>query len=94
MGTVQVSAQSRVALVGRNGAGKSTLLKVLCGQLSGEPSTSTRSEEGCGEVWREHGHRVALVAQHHIEALQDSAHLSAVDYLLSRVRGAEGTLCC
>ena len=88
-----MSTQSRVALVGRNGAGKSTLLKLLCGQLAGDSSststpTSTRcGEEGCGEVvWREHGHRVGVVAQHHIEALQDSAHLSAVDYLLSRVR--------
>eukprot|EP00887_Chlorella_sp_A99_P007267 scaffold2.g7267.t1 len=59
--TVQVSLNSRVAVVGPNGAGKSTMIKLLTGEL--EPES--------GFVWKHPNLRVAYVAQHafhHIES--------------------------
>lgn len=58
--TLQVSLNSRVAVVGPNGAGKSTMIKLLTGEL--EPNS--------GFVWKHPNLRVAYVAQHafhHIE---------------------------
>ena len=58
--SLQVSLNSRVAVVGPNGAGKSTMIKLLTGEL---PPDS-------GTVWKHPNLRVAYVAQHafhHIE---------------------------
>ncbi|MBZ9751604.1 ATP-binding cassette domain-containing protein [Deinococcus sp. HMF7604] len=69
--SISVMDGERVALLGRNGAGKTTLLRVLTGDLTPED----------GEVWREAGLRVAILAQHHahppglsVQALVDAAH--------------------
>jgi elongation factor 3 len=62
--SVQVSLNSRVAVVGPNGAGKSTMIKLLTGEL----------EVDSGFVWKHPNLRVAYVAQHafhHIEAHLD-----------------------
>ncbi|CAM9586740.1 unnamed protein product, partial [Heterosigma akashiwo] len=74
--TVQVSLGSRVAIVGANGAGKSTLARLLAGQL--EPLATAALAAAAGGGRRRApgppGLRVALVAQHHVEAL--AAHLA------------------
>ncbi|MGM9320076.1 ABC-F family ATP-binding cassette domain-containing protein [Deinococcus aquaticus] len=68
---LSVTAGERVALLGRNGAGKTTLLRVLTGERTPDD----------GEVWRQDGLRVAVLAQHHahppglsVRALLDAAH--------------------
>ena len=57
---LQVSLNSRVAVVGPNGAGKSTMIKLLTGEMAPESGT----------VWKHPNLRIAYVAQHafhHIE---------------------------
>jgi len=74
--TVQVTMQSRIALVGANGCGKTTLLKTLVGELS---------PFGAVEAARRHRQlRVAHVAQHHIDALEAHLEDTPVEYLKAR----------
>lgn len=56
--SLNVQQGERVALLGRNGAGKTSLLRVLTGELIPDE----------GEVWREEGLRVEVLAQHHAYA--------------------------
>ncbi|GAB5359115.1 hypothetical protein AAMO2058_000516900 [Amorphochlora amoebiformis] len=69
--SLQVALRSRVAIVGANGAGKSTLLKVLTGDLS-----AVR-----GSVTRHRNLKIAIVAQHHIDALERHLDISPVDLI-------------
>jgi ATP-binding cassette subfamily F protein uup len=50
---LQLDCGERVGLVGRNGEGKSTLLKILSGEIAPDG----------GEVWRQSGLKMALLAQ-------------------------------
>jgi ATPase subunit of ABC transporter with duplicated ATPase domains len=63
----QLTQTSRVAIVGENGSGKTTLLRLLCGDI-----------EACkGSISRRSGLRVALMPQHHLDALKPFASMSA-----------------
>ncbi|KAL7535573.1 hypothetical protein ACHAWF_005211 [Thalassiosira exigua] len=76
--TLNVSENSRVAIVGKNGAGKSTLLKIMCGEL----------EVNGGECRRHPNLKVAHISQHHIEQLADYLLCTPVEYFRKR-HGAE-----
>jgi len=60
---LQLTAKSRVAVVGDNGAGKTTLLRLLGGEL--------QPIKGKGMVRTPPGLRVASVGQHHSEGLAE-----------------------
>jgi len=77
--TLEVTSDSRVALVGKNGSGKSTLLKLISGELS---SKSTERQQ---KIFRMAGVKVGVVSQHHIEALAEHLHQTAVEYLLEKI---------
>ena len=71
--SIQVSLSSRVACVGVNGAGKSTMIKLLTGEL--EP------DNGSGEVWKHPNCRVAYVAQHAFNHIENHLDISANEYI-------------
>mmetsp|Transcript_33350 Transcript_33350/g.64466 ORF Transcript_33350/g.64466 Transcript_33350/m.64466 type:complete len:759 (-) Transcript_33350:292-2568(-) len=71
--SVSVGMKSRVAVVGPNGAGKSTLLGLITGSL---PSLGDDAK-----VSRNRNLRIAVVNQHHIEALESHLDKSAVELL-------------
>ena len=72
--TARVSLQSRIAVVGPNGAGKTTLLKLLMGLI----------QPLAGTVQRHPRLKLAYVAQNHTEALDDSMHMCATEYISTR----------
>ncbi len=72
--TAQVTRSSRIAIVGDNGSGKTTLLRLLCGDLSAS----------CGSLSRRAGLRIALVQQHHLDALKPHLNISAAQYMCDR----------
>ena len=72
--SLNISNNSRIAMVGKNGAGKSTLLKLLCGEL---PLNS-------GEFHVHPNMRIAHIAQHHIEHLGDFLESTPVDYFMKQ----------
>lgn len=74
--TVQVTLKSRIALVGANGSGKTTLLRTLVGDLA--PMRALESAR------RHHQLRVAHIAQHHIDALEDHLEDTPVEYLAKK----------
>ena len=72
--TLNVSAGSRVALLGKNGSGKTTLAKLLCGELVPDTKAGT---------FRRHPNlKVAHVSQHHVERLASHLERCAVEYFL------------
>ncbi|KII86496.1 hypothetical protein PLICRDRAFT_44090 [Plicaturopsis crispa FD-325 SS-3] len=72
---IDVSLDSRIAIVGANGAGKSTLIKILTGELN--PMS--------GQVNRNGRLRVGYFAQHHVDTLTPT--MSPVQFLASRFPG-------
>lgn len=68
---LNVSTQSRFALVGKNGVGKSTLMKLLAGRLN----------VTAGTIERDHRLRMGYYDQHSSKILPEEK--SAVEYLLS-----------
>lgn len=77
--TVQVSLNSRVAVVGPNGAGKSTMIKLLTGEL--EPES--------GFVWKHPNLRVAYVAQHAFHHIESHLEKSPNQYIQWRYAAGE-----
>merc|ERR1711991_87963 len=73
--TLTIEHGSRITILGNNGCGKSTLLKTIMGQLT----------PWSGTVHLAHGARVAMYAQHHMDALDHS--VSAVHWLHSKYPG-------
>jgi len=71
--SLSVGMKSRVAVVGPNGAGKSTLLGLITGDLAPLGSDA--------KVSRNRNLRIAVVNQHHIEALESHLEKSAVELL-------------
>ena len=81
--SVQVSLNSRVAVVGPNGAGKSTMIKLLTGELEAEG----------GFVWKHPNLRVAYVAQHafhHIESHLDKTPNQYIQWRYATGEDREG----
>ena len=76
---VQVSLNSRVAVVGPNGAGKSTLIKLLTGEL--EPVSGT--------VWKHPNLRVAYVAQHAFHHVEQHLDKTPNQYIQWRYASGE-----
>jgi ATP-binding cassette, subfamily F, member 3 len=72
---IDVSLDSRIAIVGANGSGKSTLIKVLNGELN--PMK--------GQVNRNGRLRVGYFAQHHVDTLTPT--MSPVQFLASKFPG-------
>eukprot|EP00747_Dinoflagellata_sp_TGD_P087975 gnl/TRDRNA2_/TRDRNA2_163835_c3_seq1.p1 gnl/TRDRNA2_/TRDRNA2_163835_c3~~gnl/TRDRNA2_/TRDRNA2_163835_c3_seq1.p1 ORF type:complete len:752 (-),score=160.69 gnl/TRDRNA2_/TRDRNA2_163835_c3_seq1:212-2347(-) len=78
--SIEVSMQSRVAVVGPNGAGKSTMIKALVGELDiGDK----------GMVWRHPNVRISYVAQHAFHHVEDHLDKTATEYILWRFAGGE-----
>merc|ERR1719487_1537439 len=69
--TVQVSLGSRIAIVGPNGAGKSTMIKILIGEYMPQK----------GKIWKYPAARVAYVAQHAFEHLQNHPKKTPNEYI-------------
>jgi elongation factor 3 len=69
--TIQVSLQSRVAILGPNGAGKSTMIKLLTGENIPQKGT----------VWKYQGARVAYVAQHAFEHIENHLTKTPNEYI-------------
>eukprot|EP00746_Dinoflagellata_sp_MGD_P000632 gnl/MRDRNA2_/MRDRNA2_101137_c0_seq1.p1 gnl/MRDRNA2_/MRDRNA2_101137_c0~~gnl/MRDRNA2_/MRDRNA2_101137_c0_seq1.p1 ORF type:complete len:1172 (-),score=274.49 gnl/MRDRNA2_/MRDRNA2_101137_c0_seq1:70-3585(-) len=69
--TIQVSLQSRVAILGPNGAGKSTMIKLLTGENIPQK----------GMVWKYQAARVAYVAQHAFEHIENHLTKTANEYI-------------
>lgn len=62
--TLHMTLSSKVAIVGDNGAGKTSLLRLMAGKLDPLP--------GCeGSVSTRAGLSLAMVGQHHAEALRE-----------------------
>merc|ERR1711966_593805 len=74
---LQASRVSRVAVIGANGAGKSTAIKVLLGEL----------KASSGEVWRHPDLRLAYVAQHAFQHLEQHLTKTPTQYILQRFAG-------
>ena len=68
--SLDVTAGTKIAVVGKNGAGKSTLMGLIRGTL--QPTSG-------GEVFRHHALQVAFYTQHHVEQLDLS--LSPVEHI-------------
>ena len=77
--TLNVTVGSRIGILGRNGAGKSTLVKLLCGELSPDPSRGT--------LRRRPGLKIAHISQHHIERLGNHLEETPVEYIRIRDDG-------
>eukprot|EP00927_Polykrikos_kofoidii_P027982 TRINITY_DN24501_c0_g1_i1.p1 TRINITY_DN24501_c0_g1~~TRINITY_DN24501_c0_g1_i1.p1 ORF type:complete len:686 (-),score=109.00 TRINITY_DN24501_c0_g1_i1:274-2331(-) len=77
---VQVSMDSRVAIVGANGAGKSTLLALLADRL--KPSALDGAP--LGELWTNEYVKVAYIAQQHLVSLANYMDMSPVLYVQAR----------
>lgn len=77
--TVQVSLNSRVAVVGPNGAGKSTMIKLLTGEL----------EADSGLVWKHPNLRVAYVAQHAFHHIENHLEKTPNQYIQWRYATGE-----
>jgi len=75
--TMALTRNSKIALVGRNGAGKSTLLKLLTQDLS--PSGSEHRFRG--SMWRHPSLRIGHIDQYSVEALEEFASMSVVEYM-------------
>jgi len=75
--TLQASRVSRVAVIGANGAGKSTAIKVLLGEL----------KASTGDVWRHPDLRLAYVAQHAFQHLEQHLTKTPTQYILQRFAG-------
>jgi elongation factor 3 len=74
---LKCSRSSRVAVIGPNGAGKSTAIKLLIGEL--EPSQGT--------IWKHPSLRLAYVAQHAFQHLEQHIKKTPTDYILWRFAG-------
>lgn len=72
----KVTPSSRVAILGKNASGKSTALKLVVGELERDPDE--------GSIWRHHNLRVSYVAQHSMHHLEESLHLTSLQYIQSR----------
>jgi len=72
---IDVSLDSRIAVVGSNGSGKSTLIKLLIGEL--KPLS--------GHLVRNGRLRIAYFAQHHVDSLPTT--ISSVGFLAQRFPG-------
>merc|ERR1712176_1538552 len=70
--TLNVTVGSRIGILGRNGAGKSTLVKLLCGELSPDPTKGT--------LRRRPALKIAHISQHHIEHLGNHLEENPVEY--------------
>ena len=75
--SLMCSLSSRVSVVGANGAGKSTAIKLLIGEL--KPSS--------GKVWKNEGSRIAYVAQHAFQHLEQHLEKTPTEYILWRFAG-------
>lgn len=74
--TLNVTAGSRIALLGKNGSGKTTLVKLLCGELLPD------SKAG---AFRRHANlKVAHISQHHVERLGSHLEHSAAEYFVTQ----------
>lgn len=77
--TLQVSLNSRVAVIGQNGAGKSTIIKIFCGEI--KPTI--------GQVWRHQNMRVAYIAQHAFFHLEKHLDKTPNEYIQWRYSSGE-----
>jgi len=74
--TLDLTRESKVALVGPNGAGKSTLLKLIIGELV---SMNEIHETTC-DLWRHPNLRVGHMTQYSIEELEEYKELTVLEY--------------
>mmetsp|Transcript_4636 Transcript_4636/g.8205 ORF Transcript_4636/g.8205 Transcript_4636/m.8205 type:complete len:1282 (-) Transcript_4636:1719-5564(-) len=81
--SLQLTLNSRVALIGANGAGKSTLLKLLVGELEIDEKNGDK-----GKVWKHHNLRTAYIAQHSMHHLEEHIEMTPCQYI--QVRFWEG----
>ncbi|EJD06251.1 uncharacterized protein FOMMEDRAFT_18396 [Fomitiporia mediterranea MF3/22] len=78
--TLQVSLNSRVAILGPNGSGKSTLVKLLVGD----------TEPNCGgEVWKHPNLVIGYVAQHAFHHIDNHLDKTPLEYMLWRYQTGE-----
>jgi elongation factor 3 len=75
--SAELTASSKVGIIGKNGSGKSTLLSLLASRL--QPNVS-------GELWQHGSARLVYIQQHSEEQLADYMDCTAVEYLQLRFR--------
>lgn len=73
--TLQVNRGSKISVVGKNGSGKSTLLKLITGEIA--PDKANEFERS---IWRHPNMRIGHVTQHSVEAMEEFAHMTVVEY--------------
>ena len=71
--TVRISLSTRAACIGANGVGKSTMIKLLTGEL--------QADKGSGEVQKHPNCRVAYVAQHAFQHIENHLEKTANEYI-------------
>ena len=71
--TVNLTKQTKVAVVGKNGCGKTTFLKLIMGELGGVGSMQ-------GKLWVHPNIRMRHVTQYSVEALEKFAQKTVVQY--------------
>jgi len=76
--TAEVTAGSRIGIVGKNGSGKSTLLSLLAGRL--RPNVDLARSE----VWMHNSLRLVYIDQHHESQLGEYATCTPANYIQLR----------
>ena len=70
--TLEVTQNTKAAIVGANGCGKTTLCKLIAGDIDG---ASVR-----GTIWRRPNIRIAYITQYSVEEMNRFSHMTLLQY--------------
>ncbi|KAL9191248.1 hypothetical protein ACHAXT_000954 [Thalassiosira profunda] len=79
--TLNVTRNTKAAVVGANGCGKTTLMKLLTGEIDDASAQ--------GRIWRHPNIRVGHITQYSVEELNEFAHMTVLEYTEQHIASGE-----